>query len=88
MDPLTYDRFPNPTNHHQLRSMQDYLDFFVAEMKHPTFIQSIIAEWWATTLFLFFLILSVLPGANGGQEIFRIGVVAVRPRTEAGWLAE
>ena len=88
--------------------MHDYLDFFVAEMKHPTFVQSILAEWyvetpqpptgtgarigpkpsapthphihnrWATTLFLFFLILSVLPGANGGQEIFRIGVVAVR----------
>lgn len=46
-------------------------------MKHPTFVQSILAEWWATTLFLFFLILSVLPGGNdAGAEVFRIAIVA------------
>lgn len=67
---------PEVAPRHKLSSVHDYIDFFVAEMKHPTFVQSILAEWWATTLFLFFLILSVLPGANGGQEIFRIGVVA------------
>ena len=29
--------------------MHDYLDFFVAEMKHPTFVQSILAEWYVET---------------------------------------
>jgi len=60
----------------KLQSLDDYKQYFLAEMSHPTFAQSVIAEWWATTLFLFFLILSCLPGANDGQEIFRIGIVA------------
>ncbi|EWM22052.1 plasma membrane intrinsic protein [Nannochloropsis gaditana] len=61
---------------HTLNTLNDYKEYFITEMKHPTFAQSVIAEWWATTLFLFFLILSCLPGANDGQEVFRIGIVA------------
>ncbi len=68
--------FEAPPSRGKLRSIDDYRQYFLAEMRHPSFTQSVICEWWATTLFLFFLILSCLPGANDGQEIFRIGIVA------------
>jgi len=68
--------FEAPPTSRKLQSLDDYKQYFMAEMSHPTFTQSVIAEWWATTLFLFFLILSCLPGANDGQEVFRIGIVA------------
>lgn len=34
-------------------------------------LRACMAGRWGTSIFLFFLILSVLPGPNGGQEIFR-----------------
>jgi hypothetical protein len=44
------------------------MDWLMREIRHPTFVQSILGEFWATALFLFFLILSVMPGFDGNAQ--------------------
>lgn len=51
------------------------IESFVAELRHPTFVQSFMGEFVGTAVFLFMLYTAILPGTNDAL-IFRVATTA------------